>query len=297
MSSQLLLLQPDAPRAFRSGRLSLTTWWRAALPPPATTAPPPAAMPTVGGAAPRVFDGVLAEEDRRRLAATRPVRWALYDRHAADPRNAQAHARAAARRPAAPVAMACPAPDFACRSEPQPCTFRCLPPLARSAPSSRCSARSATPHATSSTGAARGGMVSPATATATRPARSRRDLAAISVRSRCDLPAISLRSRCNLPATSRRARRAHRPRRTCSTSTRGRGWPARPCCTARGQCAWRTRTTSPRTTSPSSERRGTTSPGLACSRQVHGAGPGGETAPLRWQLGAWGAATGARVPG
>ena len=118
-SGQLTLITPEAHRAavHAPGAVSLTTWYKAAPRPPAA-ASCGSTFTSAGGAgakgaskraqgvgaklgagsaaelarAPAVFDGVLDECTRARLAATRPIRWALYDRKVARPRNAQERA-------------------------------------------------------------------------------------------------------------------------------------------------------------------------------------------------------------
>ena len=93
-AGQILLLAPGAVRSLRSGPLTLTTWWR--RPRLATAQQTKGAgaqrsRPAPGDAAAgvRVYDGVLATADRRKLAEAPLVRWAVYDRFAGSgPRNA-----------------------------------------------------------------------------------------------------------------------------------------------------------------------------------------------------------------
>ena len=112
---QLTLIAPEAHRAtvHAPGAVSLTTWYKAPPRPPAAAACGSTSTSAGAGAskrargigaelvagsaaglarAPAVFDEVLDESTRARLAATRPIRWALYDRKAAQPRNAQERA-------------------------------------------------------------------------------------------------------------------------------------------------------------------------------------------------------------
>jgi hypothetical protein len=106
-AGQLTLISAETYRAACHGpdSATLTTWWQvdADATASATLAAADVAM-TSGGvaasaavaqsaaalrAAPIVFDGVMSEETRTTLAATKPIRWALYDRHAGvPPRNA-----------------------------------------------------------------------------------------------------------------------------------------------------------------------------------------------------------------
>ena len=71
-AGRALLLSPSAARASAGAGIRLVTWWALAEPPAPAPAPSPAAV--------RVFDGVLAEADVARLAASPPVRWAVFDR-------------------------------------------------------------------------------------------------------------------------------------------------------------------------------------------------------------------------
>ena len=107
-AGQVTLVAPEAYRAvdLAPGSTTLTTWWQAATPqqqqqPAATLPSSNATTHDLGSAsvlrtAPLVFDGALDEASRAALAATRPIRWALYDRGVGaakpSPRNAQERA-------------------------------------------------------------------------------------------------------------------------------------------------------------------------------------------------------------
>ena len=104
---QLTLIAPEAIRAsvIGPGAVSLTTWYRSATPTTASAATAAAALPPAAAASlsalsaaasaaalghgPAVYDNVLDAAALAQLVSTRPIRWALYDRQASPPRNAQ----------------------------------------------------------------------------------------------------------------------------------------------------------------------------------------------------------------
>ena len=106
---QLTLVAPDAYRSavVAGGSSTITMWWRAAGDDQGNGGTrsnlsngdsASSVGSAAGGAkcddriAPCIFDGLLSETTRAALASTRPIRWAIYDRQVASPRNAQERA-------------------------------------------------------------------------------------------------------------------------------------------------------------------------------------------------------------